>query len=778
MKFDRLQRMKGYRIFRDFSWPTELPNFDRYNLIYGWNGAGKTTLSNLFRCAQLRTSPDGDDIQVIVGGRTINGSDFKTATLPPLRVFNRDFVDRNIFEKPGEEFPPVFFLGEDSAEKQKEIVVLKMEETKVREKIANLEKAKKKAKIELDEYCTTQARAIRNLLLGDPRYNNYEAPKYREQLKLLEILDSLPPELSPDKRSRFESTIGAKPLDRILAPEFGDLKLQSLSARIQKVLDETVIASTIPELAENPPLAAWIQQGLNLHEHGAETCRFCKQHLSESRIKTLEAHFNDQFKSLQASITELLDEVEILEKTITSRQLPAKALLYEHLQSDYEKAVSTFEQQSFILKSYLASLARALVAKRAEPFTRLNAMLFAAGDGRNNADASTLRLVFEAVIGGLSNWGALVGVRALEKIAEIVESHNRHTNNFSTEAAKARGELEKDEVIKSFSSWKIRQAAFDKSNTELDSSSDKLKATSDKIVALDIQIRQHRKPAEELNLEMAAYLGRDELKFDVKDNGYSITRGGHPAMHLSEGEKTAIAFMYFLKSLRDTGFDLPNGVVVIDDPVSSLDANSLYCAFGYMRECTRSAKQVFVLTHNFSFFRQVKNWFNAEGGFMKRPYNPSAVGKGVHFYMLNSEITASGRAAKIETLDALLHAYESEYHYLFRCVREGASRAAPTSLAEVYGMPNVARRLLESFLAFRVPGKAGELRQQVEELIGDSAKKARVVRFLHTHSHAGHIAEPEHDLSLLSETPAVLSEVLELMRLNDASHFEAMLKIV
>ncbi len=42
----------------------------------------------------------------------------------------------------------------------------------------------------------------------------------------------------------------------------------------------------------------------------------------------------------------------------------------------------------------------------------------------------------------------------------------------------------------------------------------------------------------------------------------------------SEGERTAIAFLYFLKSLQDKSFDLANGIVVIDDPVSSLDANA------------------------------------------------------------------------------------------------------------------------------------------------------------------------------------------------------------
>ena len=93
-------------------------------------------------------------------------------------------------------------------------------------------------------------------------------------------------------------------------------------------------------------------------------------------------------------------------------------------------------------------------------------------------------------------------------------------------------------------------------------------------------------------------------------------------------------------------------------------------------------------------------------------------------------------------------------------------------------MPNIARRLLESFLAFRVPDQVGDLRQQMEAMTFDAAKKARVVRFLHTHSHADQVSEPEHDLSILSETPFILADVLGLIRANDHSHFDAMTAII
>ena len=42
--------------------------------------------------------------------------------------------------------------------------------------------------------------------------------------------------------------------------------------------------------------------------------------------------------------------------------------------------------------------------------------------------------------------------------------------------------------------------------------------------------------------------------------------------------------------------------------VSSLDANSIFQAFSFLRNSIKDAQQVFVLTHNFDFLRLLVNW--------------------------------------------------------------------------------------------------------------------------------------------------------------------------
>jgi wobble nucleotide-excising tRNase len=114
------------------------------------------------------------------------------------------------------------------------------------------------------------------------------------------------------------------------------------------------------------------------------------------------------------------------------------------------------------------------------------------------------------------------------------------------------------------------------------------------------------------------YLGHSELQLSVEETGYAITRAGVRAEGLSEGERTAIALLYFLKSLEDRDFDLAHGVVVLDDPVSSLDQNALFAAFGFLRARTQPAGQLFILTHSFLLFRLTREWFSHLKGQDKR----------------------------------------------------------------------------------------------------------------------------------------------------------------
>jgi len=295
---------------------------------------------------------------------------------------------------------------------------------------------------------------------------------------------------------------------------------------------------------------------------------------------------------------------------------------------------------------------------------------------------------------------------------------------------------------------------------------------ADQIRKIEDQIIEHRQPAEDLNNDLRQYLGHGELQLAVKDTGYTITRNGEPAQMLSEGEMTAIALLYFLKSLEGRDFDLTNGVVVLDDPVSSLDANAMYLAFSLIRERTLNSGQLFVLTHNFAFFREMRNWLQR-----LRRYEPRAR-ETVQFYMLECVEMGGYRASLLRPLDPLLRDYQSEYHYLFACVYRFVNESSPDGLAACYGMPNIARRLLEGFLAFRSPASHDLWRALREVAPTDELRRSRIYSFVQTHSHYRVVGQPEHDPSVLRESKAALRNVLEVIQSADPDHYAAMAELI
>ena len=154
--------------------------------------------------------------------------------------------------------------------------------------------------------------------------------------------------------------------------------------------------------------------------------------------------------------------------------------------------------------------------------------------------------------------------------------------------------------------------------------------------------------------------------------------------------------------------------------------------------------------------------------------------------MLETKGTAGGRATAIAQLDKSLELFHSEYHFLFsRVYAEANSTSVPGQLTDLYPLPNIARRLLETFLHFRRPGMSLDpnkvnLDKKIES-VGpnyDAVKKARILRFVQTFSHDNKIAEDEHDLFLLGEARDVLRDVLDLVKSEDPEHHNGMLEAI
>lgn len=121
---------------------------------------------------------------------------------------------------------------------------------------------------------------------------------------------------------------------------------------------------------------------------------------------------------------------------------------------------------------------------------------------------------------------------------------------------------------------------------------------------LERSLIEHRRPAEELNQDLASYLGHREIQLEVSETGYRIMRNGTLAESLFGRRTDSYSISLFPENTGGQGLNKDNGIVVVDGPVSSLDSNFLYCAFGFMKSRLKDTGQLFVLTHNFLFLEK------------------------------------------------------------------------------------------------------------------------------------------------------------------------------
>lgn len=97
MLISRIIKIKDCPSFIKFEPTNTLPNFKKYNLIYGWNGSGKTSFSRILRSFELKENyykrPDrSPEFEFKLNNEnSINQDDL--TSFSNIRVFNKDFIN-------------------------------------------------------------------------------------------------------------------------------------------------------------------------------------------------------------------------------------------------------------------------------------------------------------------------------------------------------------------------------------------------------------------------------------------------------------------------------------------------------------------------------------------------------------------------------------------------------------------------------------------------------------------------------------------------------------
>lgn len=282
----------------------------------------------------------------------------------------------------------------------------------------------------------------------------------------------------------------------------------------------------------------------------------------------------------------------------------------------------------------------------------------------------------------------------------------------------------------------------------------------------------------------------DNLVITYNVSGKKRTRLNHS---LSEGEKTALAFSYFISKLRvekleglNDGFK--HSIIVIDDPISSLDDNRLFQTANIIDSFFFHApegehfqpQQFFLFSHNLTFVKYIHNALRSN----------SSLSNSIEEYFLHIE------KPKIRKLPSGLKNYTNTYILKLKAILDFKERRTDYETAKNY-LPNYIRVVLETFLSFklaivndghnRLPGLNYLIGGMVEEFkkiddvtIGDINQEGVIKRLNHLKKIADHESHgsiyraeefsfiSEHELKLFAKYAVQVIEYI------DNLHFKKM----
>lgn len=579
-----------------------LTDLKKINYLFGHNGCGKTTISRAIH------DPS------ICAGYSINWRDGRElATL----VFNRDFADASF----GDQMQGIFTLGEDSTRAVAEIERLTGEIAGIDNDLVNLrrnlvgedgaggrEAELAAARAALIEACWKSQVDHKDVFMD--AFTGFRGKKGDFCTKLLaeakgntselKTLDALTAEAATVFQDAATPEIAIAPIsfDRFAGLEASPILARSIVGR-----DDVVVAALIGRLGNSD----WVKQGVGYLTKADGSCPFCQQQAPTGLLDDLNAFFDEQYEADLASIDLLAAAYE--------QAVNAVIVRIDALVATSHRFVDTTvlgERFSALKTAFELNIER-IAAKRKEPsavveldatveLTAAVAALIAAANEETEQYNATIRNLANAK-------SALTG----QIWRFVVEERRTDLETYQTTASNLNRAIDG-----------MRRSMDDKSTRRAD--------LRRQLSAIEETITSVRPTVDSINRILSQY-GFSNFRLEVageRDDMYRLVRldGSDAAHSLSEGERSFITFLYFYHqlagSITNTGTAVDK-VVVFDDPVSSLDADVLFVVSALIRKVISdvrqnagNVRQVFVLTHNIYFHKEVS--FDRDRRSCARPF--------------------------------------------------------------------------------------------------------------------------------------------------------------
>ena len=604
----RIQSVSGLGLLHAVKAPQH--ECKKVTLVYAENARGKTTFSSLIR--SLATG----DIQELRERSTISGTEPLGATLqfgpadhytltqsgwdksnPDVVIFDGHFVETNVYSgatvSTQQRQQLLDFVLGDKA------VAAQSAEAKA---ISDLAEAKANVKTKEAEVLAHQG----GIALSDFR----SLPDSKDFPADLAALGSRL------HSAQNASTIEKTPVPSELIPP--DLELdaifETLGTTIEVVHDvaEGVLETHLESLGNGA--AEWLAKGQPFDDH--EMCPYCGQNTADvDLVKAYQGHFNDTYQALKES-------VDFLALTIESRlgdlagaglvdQIATTNGLLESWKEHCDTVLLADDGSDVWLK--VSAVRVALEAVIASKKSRMTEFV-PSGDA-----CEAVRTAWAEVLAWYVAQNAVLTANA-----KAIDAYK--TGLAGEDEEKLKAAVEKTRIAQARHSQPVKVLLAD-----LDALTSAVKTAETakslaRVMLTSLMTTTLKTYAAETNKYLASlgarfeikemensYVGGARLVYSIDLLGQEISVDKGPRRFettLSESDKRTLAFAFFLSStLSDP--QISSKVVVVDDPVSSLDEPRKSQTMDMLMKVESAAEQLIVLSHRIYFLRDLRRRFRS-----------------------------------------------------------------------------------------------------------------------------------------------------------------------
>lgn len=605
---ERIEKLTGIGVFADIR--ASAHRFCKLSLIYADNGRGKSTLAAMLKSYANnqprllvkrrtigQTKPQHAELLFTHGNRATFSAGQWNAQHESVHVYDLDFVESSVYSG-----------GEINASHRKRLLSFALGKPAVTamtrfncatEAAANKTRLKKAAEEKLTSHRESTPLAA-YLKMKAVSSVEQDIASVQEQLRQAENIASV-------KARKAHATFP------LYAPDLDALNSvlisthQELSSRAEEAVREHL------EHIDKANFRNWAHTGLGYIRN--DKCPFCSQSLAGIElINYYQECFNDEFRRLSAQVAGLddlqrriIDVINMPLLRSRMEQAESTSVIWNDVTGTTVELIDLAQAEAdrVSLDNLLSSL---IEQKKASPLTATDAQLIA-------------------------------------RIVELLNVVNHHIERYNTSATAANKRIEE-----------YREHLSQMSVEELKGRLKALMAQQNRfsievsaLVSAYHQAKDAEKQAqlerencrEALNSVMKQTLGQYETaintlldnfgaRFQIREISYNYSGGGEPKSEyaielrgerlsmngeegsfntsLSEGDKRTLAFAFFIAVVMNDP-DLQHKIVVIDDPMCSLDRHRRTQTLSILKTIYDSSQQLIVMAHDVYFLKSLRDEF-------------------------------------------------------------------------------------------------------------------------------------------------------------------------